>query len=525
MGKSKELNFQPSRKLSFLTGLFEGIGEMVDEKKAEESAAAKQRDSLIPHLLRQMQFQQTEARESEEFRIKHQQTLDEFGFKKAEATRLRDFETWKIKTAQEFDQRMATAKFDREDARTEMDQWFQTRMAKLDQAFTAKESGLDRDLTVSEGKLGREVTTGEGALNRTSREKVAADTQTAIAERQADMNKFTEVQNKSRNDLERDLRGKAFAKEEQVVVDNYISAMEQYGADLELMTNPENQQNEVLFNRLVNSSDETARQVRALNVIREEKGLIPLAIPPSYQQYIDRWWPRGNQEFGAIPREEPTTLEPKAITPKDTPQRPSSDVDTAIVKLKKFGTTVAPGKIKALQDAGFSQEQIDTIKGAISIEGVKKKDKVEKPPSASASFLDLVPKKQGSKRVTKRYESSKISKSGELDKISIPVSDKIQVSEKEVVSDDFFRPLPSKRSRRPVKVVSSERDVITVPPAPAVHSNAIIQRALEDMRAIGIDRDFKRFGLSKFPKELRDEFLAAGYSERVISYLERELAK
>lgn len=68
MAGLEDLDFEPSRKLSFITGLVEGITELHKNTKAEEAAAAKQQNSLIPHLLRQMQFQQTERREGEEFR-------------------------------------------------------------------------------------------------------------------------------------------------------------------------------------------------------------------------------------------------------------------------------------------------------------------------------------------------------------------------------------------------------------------------------------------------------------------------
>lgn len=75
MAGLEDLNFEPSKKLSFITGLVEGITELHKNTKAEEAAKAKSQFSLMRQLLptlfrergEQRRFDVREARETKEF--------------------------------------------------------------------------------------------------------------------------------------------------------------------------------------------------------------------------------------------------------------------------------------------------------------------------------------------------------------------------------------------------------------------------------------------------------------------------
>ena len=310
MGKSKELSFEPSRKLSFLTGLLQGIGELKDEREAQETAAAKQQNALLPHLLRQMQFQQTETREAEEFRSDINLRLRKEGREREEFQQTFQF---KLK---EFDYQKESDKLQREFqiGITNLEQQGRLTQDNINHMFTLKMQEMankaaeirqnDQQLFLSQQQDDRQ------AFEERQRVKSGGFT---TAEREASQS-FKEIENQLDRDLQRDLRGKVFEDAEQVVLTNYQNAAQEYKDVINLLANPVNLENEFLNKQAVVAADEMARWGEQLIPVYESKGLAPPLIPPTIQPFEDRGKGIFNlerdQPFGFLPRlEVPTDVE------------------------------------------------------------------------------------------------------------------------------------------------------------------------------------------------------------------------
>ena len=310
MGKSKELSFEPSRKLSFLTGLLQGIGELKDEREAQETAAAKQQNALLPHLLRQMQFQQTETREAEEFRSDINLRLRKEGREREEFQQTFQF---KLK---EFDYQKESDKLQREFqiGITNLEQQGRLTQDNINHMFTLKMQEMankaaeirqnDQQLFLSQQQDDRQT------FEERQRVKSGGFT---TAEREASQS-FKEIENQLDRDLQRDLRGKVFEDAEQVVLTNYQNAAQEYKDVINLLANPVNLENEFLNKQAVVAADEMARWGEQLIPVYESKGLAPPLIPPTIQPFEDRGKGIFNlerdQPFGFLPRlEVPTDVE------------------------------------------------------------------------------------------------------------------------------------------------------------------------------------------------------------------------
>jgi len=310
MGKSKELSFEPSRKLSFLTGLLQGIGELKDEREAQETAAAKQQNALLPHLLRQMQFQQTETREAEEFRSDINLRLRKEGREREEFQQTFQF---KLK---EFDYQKESDKLQREFqiGITNLEQQGRLTQDNINHMFTLKMQEMankaaeirqnDQQLFLSQQQDDRQT------FEERQRVKSGGFT---TAEREASQS-FKEIENQLDRDLQRDLRGKVFEDAEQVVLTNYQNAAQEYKDVINLLANPVNLENEFLNKQAVVAADEMARWGEQLIPVYESRGLAPPLIPPTIQPFEDRGKGIFNlerdQPFGFLPRlEVPTDVE------------------------------------------------------------------------------------------------------------------------------------------------------------------------------------------------------------------------
>jgi hypothetical protein len=296
----KSLSFEPSKKLSILTGILEGLSERKKQMEEAEAVQAKNQSSLIRQLLptilrergEQGRFDVREVRETKEFGAGQELNIAKFDFAKANAQFNR-----------EFDLKMRDMKNTFTNLAREDEQRFDLEMSKLKQTFDLRLKDLEQAFATGERKAGQTFTTGERGAGQafTTEERKAGQ-------------KFREIENQLDRELQRDLRGEAFSKEEQVVVSNYQSAAVAYNALIGILINPVHTENELLNQQAVQAADEMARWADQLRPIYESKGLASPLVPPTIQPFEDRGKGIFNfgrdQQFGFLPRlKVPTDVE------------------------------------------------------------------------------------------------------------------------------------------------------------------------------------------------------------------------
>ena len=370
MGKSKELSFEPSRKLSVLTGIFEGISERKANLEAQEQAAAKNQSALmrqlIPQLFQQRRFEQTEQREREEFQATETRGRTEFQQGLTQKVSEFNYKKESDKLSREFALQLSGLEHSQQLTTDNINNLFKLKLQELNQTFDLRIQQSQQTFTDQQRQKGETFRAGESGKGRTftTEEREASQT-------------FREIENELDRDLQRDLRGKIFEDAEQVVLTNYQNAAKEYKDVLDLLANPANLKNKFLNRQAVLAADEMARWATELTPIYESKGLAPPLIPPKIQPFVQKFLARDTQ-FGFLPRlEVPTDVETidepveavetqpskkisaieKAITPKTT-----AKVQLAIDAAKDGKhTTLSPTHIEGLKTAGYSDDEIAQV--------------------------------------------------------------------------------------------------------------------------------------------------------------------
>lgn len=379
MGKSKELSFEPSRGLSVITGLLEGLTERKKNMEEAEASAAKNQMALMRQLLptlfrergEQRRFDVREKRETKEFEQKQELAKETFDFQKANAQFNRDFDL-KLQ-----DMKNTFASLSREDEQTfdlkmsELKQAFNLRLQEMNQNFDLRLQQSTQTFQDRQRQKGESFRAGEAGAGRTF----------TTAEREASQT-FREIENNLDRELQRDLRGKVFSDEEQVVVSNYEAATKKYEGFISILANPEHSKNAIINEEAVKAADEMARWGNQLAPIYEAKGLAPPLIPPKIQPFVQKRFARDTQ-FGFLPRlEVPTDVETidepieaveteaskKVSAVEKTPKKtvPSDKVSAAIDAAKRNKrTTLTDEIIAGLKNRGYTDEEIEQIKAGL----------------------------------------------------------------------------------------------------------------------------------------------------------------
>lgn len=369
MGANKELGFEQSTELTIIDAVLKGLKNRRNKKAEEEAAAAKQRNSLIPHILEQLQFQQTEERKGEEFRQTETRGREEFQQRQGLAQETFDFQKANAQFNRDFDLKLQDMKNTFSNLSREDEQSFDLKMSELKQSFDLRMQELNQGFDLRLQQSTQAFQDRQRQARETFRAGESGKQRTFTTEEREASQAFKKIDSDLNRELQRDLRGKVFEGEEQIVLIDYRTATERYEGFVSLLLNPENQKNVTLTEAAASAANEMARLGSQLAPIYESKGLAPPFIPPKIQPFEQKFLARDTQ-FGFIPRlTVPTTGDVSetgldvgaTVSEQPSTIAPSNNVSRILSRVPAGVTELPTEQGLRLMELGVTAEELNQI--------------------------------------------------------------------------------------------------------------------------------------------------------------------